>query len=47
MNHTIEVGSIVIFVSWAAAVMVECITHHVVSTIGDILKINVFTTDIS
>jgi len=47
MNHTVEIGSIVIFVSWAAAVMIGRITNHIVSTISDILKINILDTDIS
>jgi hypothetical protein len=46
VNHTVEISSIVIFVSWAAAVMIERITYDVVSTIGDILKINVLITDV-
>jgi len=47
VNHTIEISGVVIFVSGITAVMVGCITHHVISIIGDILKINILAIDIS
>lgn len=41
MNHVIQVGGVVVFVSRIGTVMVGHITHHVIPIIGDILKINV------
>lgn len=41
MNHTVQVGGVVVFVSRTGAVMVGHITYYIIPVIGDILKISV------